>query len=110
MITQKDLLESPTYWLTSIQIEVFNLLCTYMEEYNLTQEQVAEQLKVLPSYVSQILNGHFNFTISKLVELALLIGKAPVIRFESMDEKTREATAHHTIVKPSRKSKASLRI
>ncbi|MCE7061854.1 helix-turn-helix domain-containing protein [Dyadobacter sp. CY343] len=86
MVTRKDLLNSPSYWLTNIQIEVFNLLNTYMEENNLTQRQVAEKLKVSPSYISQILNGNFNFTISKLVELALLVGKAPVIQFESVED------------------------
>ncbi|WP_439582480.1 helix-turn-helix domain-containing protein [Dyadobacter bucti] len=69
-----------------MQIEVFNLLNTYMEENNLSQKQVAEKLKVSPSYVSQILNGNFNFTISKLIELALLVGKAPVIQFKSIDK------------------------
>ncbi|KAA0991001.1 helix-turn-helix domain-containing protein [Dyadobacter aurulentus] len=86
MVTRKDLLSSPSYWLTNMQIEVFNLLNTYMEENNLTQRQVAEKLKVSPSYISQILNGNFNFTISKLVELALLVGKAPVIQFQSIEE------------------------
>jgi transcriptional regulator with XRE-family HTH domain len=86
MKTREDLLNSPAYWLTKVQIQIFNLLNTYMEENNLTQKQVAEKLNVSPSYVSQILNGNFNFTISKLIELALLVGKAPILRFESVDE------------------------
>ncbi|MCF0072309.1 helix-turn-helix domain-containing protein [Dyadobacter sp. CY261] len=86
MRTREDLLKSSTYWLTGVQIEVFNLLNTYMEENNLTQRQVAEKLNVSPSYVSQILNGNFNFTISKLIELALLVGKAPIIQFETIEQ------------------------
>ncbi len=86
MITGKDLVNNPDYWLTKTQIEVFNLLNSYMEENNLTQKQVAEKLKVSPSYVSQIVNGNFNFTISKLIELALLVGKVPVIQFEPVEE------------------------
>ncbi|MCF2495463.1 helix-turn-helix domain-containing protein [Dyadobacter chenhuakuii] len=86
MVTGKDLVNNPDYWLTKTQIEVFNLLNTYMQEHHLTQKQVAEKLKVSPSYVSQILNGNFNFTISKLIELALLVGKAPVIQFITVEE------------------------
>ncbi len=57
-----------------------------MEENNLTQEQVAERLDVPPFYVSQILNGNFNFKLSKLVELSLLVGKAPIIQFETIEQ------------------------
>lgn len=107
MVTREDLVNSPSYWLTKIQIEVFNLLNTYMEENNLTQKQVAAKLNVSPSYVSQILNGNFNFTISKLIELAVLVGKVPVIQFKSTDEmlKLDESTPGKFL--DSSKSKAS---
>ncbi|WP_169409382.1 helix-turn-helix domain-containing protein [Dyadobacter beijingensis] len=85
MKEREQLLRSPIYWLTHLQIEIFNLLNTYMEENNLTPEQVSEKLDVPPFYVSQILNGNFNFKLSKLVELSLLVGKAPIIRFETIE-------------------------
>lgn len=85
MTEREELLRSPAYWLTHLQIEIFNLLNTYMEENNLTQMQVAEKLDVPPFYVSQILNGNFNFKLSKLVELSLLVGKAPIIHFETIE-------------------------
>jgi transcriptional regulator with XRE-family HTH domain len=86
MTPREELLRSPAYWLTHLQIEIFNLLNTYMEENNLTREQVAEKLKVSPSYVAQILNGNFNFKISKLIELALLVGRTPIIQFETIGQ------------------------
>lgn len=86
MTNREEIICGSTYWLTKVQIQVFNLLNTYMEENNLTQKQVAEKLNVSPSYVSQILNGNFNFTISKLIELALLVGKAPIIQFETIEQ------------------------
>lgn len=86
MTNREEIISGPTYWLTKVQIQIFNLLNTYMEENNLTQKQVAEKLNVSPSYVSQILNGNFNFTISKLIELALLVGKAPIIQFETIEQ------------------------
>jgi transcriptional regulator with XRE-family HTH domain len=53
-----------------------------MERNTLSKKQLAEKLGVSPSYISQVLNGNFNFTILKLVELALAIDKVPVIRLE----------------------------
>ena len=105
MKTREDLLKSPTYWLTKVQIEVFGLLQTYMTENNLNQKQVAEKLNVSPSYVSQILNGNFNFTISKLIELALLVGKAPVLQFESIDNLMKAELAQQTDSKPVAKTR-----
>ncbi|SDG42543.1 Helix-turn-helix [Dyadobacter soli] len=105
MKTREDLLKSPAYWLTDVQIEVFNLLNSYMEENNLTQKQVAEKLNVSPSYVSQILNGNFNFTISKLIELALLVGKAPIIKFETIEQILNAEAAQVQAESKSRKKK-----
>lgn len=105
MTEREKLLRSPAYWLTKVQIQVFNLLNTYMEENNLTQKQVAEKLNVSPSYVSQILNGNFNFTISKLIELALLVGKAPLIQFEMVDELFKAEQTLQTTSKPTTKAR-----
>ncbi len=57
-----------------------------MEENNLAKDQVSEKLGIPPFYVSQILNGNFNFKLSKLVELSLLVGKAPMIQFETIEQ------------------------
>jgi transcriptional regulator with XRE-family HTH domain len=106
MTEREKLLRSPAYWLTKVQIQVFNLLNTYMEENNLTQKQVAEKLNVSPSYVSQILNGNFNFTISKLIELALLVGKAPIIQFETIEQILKAEAAQMNAETKSKKKKA----
>lgn len=109
MTEREELLRSPAYWLTKVQIQVFNLLNTYMEDNNLTQKQVAEKLNVSPSYVSQILNGKFNFTISKLVELSLLVGKAPIIQFETIEQILKaEAVQRKAESKFKRKKSADL--
>lgn len=85
---QKDLYnilalrKQPEFILTQLQNELFRELTTYMEKNALSKKQLAEKLGVSPSYISQVLNGNFNFTILKLVELSLAIDKVPVIRFE----------------------------
>ena len=105
MTEREEILRGTGYWLAKVQIQVFNLLNTYMKENNLTQKQVAEKLNVSPSYVSQILNGNFNFTISKLIELALLVGKAPIIKFETIEQILKAETAQMQAESKSKRKK-----
>jgi len=74
--------KQPEFVLTQLQNELYRELTAYMERNTLSKKQLAEKLGVSPSYISQVLNGNFNFTILKLVELALAIDKVPVIRLE----------------------------
>ena len=74
--------KQPEFVLTQLQNELYRELTSYMERNTLSKKQLAEKLGVSPSYISQVLNGNFNFTILKLVELALAIDKVPVIRLE----------------------------
>ena len=46
-----------------------------------TQKDVAERLGVSSAYVSQVLNGNFNFTLKKLIEIGVMIGKVPALEF-----------------------------
>ncbi len=107
MTEREEILRGTGYWLAKVQIQVFNLLNTYMEENKLTQKQVAEKLNVSPSYVSQILNGNFNFTISKLIELALLVGKAPIIKFETIEQILNAEAAQKQAESKSKKKKVA---
>lgn len=81
MFTQEELFESPTYLLTLYQNEIFREVHGYMQEKGITQKELAKKLGVSDAYVSQILNGKFNFTLKKLIELGLAIGKIPKIKF-----------------------------
>lgn len=107
MTEREEILRGSGYWLAKVQIQVFNLLNTYMEENNLNQKQVAEKLNVSPSYVSQILNGNFNFTVSKLIELALLVGKAPIIQYETIEQIMKTEAAQWNTEFKSKSKKAS---
>lgn len=42
---------------------------------------MAKKMGVSNAYISQVLNGNFNFTLRKLIELGLAIGKVPRIEF-----------------------------
>src|SRR5690606_2702000 len=62
----------------------------YLRENNLTQSQFAEKLGVTKGYISQILNGNYNATLKKLIELSLAVEIAPVINFQNLNEYIKE--------------------
>ena len=76
---REDLLKSRIYWITQMQMGLFEVINNYMKENNLSQTEFAKQIGVNKSYVSQILNGNFDHKISKYVDLLLACGKAPLI-------------------------------
>lgn len=84
------LLKSKGYNLTKIQNELFRQLNEYIESKGITRTQFANELGVSKGYVSQILNGEFDFKLSKLIELSLAIGKIPEITFKSIEESTQK--------------------
>jgi len=90
MLSQEQLFQTNEYWLEIIQNEIFRELSAYMESKNLNQTQLAKEFGVSKGYISQILNGNFNFSLSKLIELALKIKKVPEIHFKSIDEYIQE--------------------
>lgn len=72
-----------------------------MEENNLNRTQLAERLGVTKGYVSQILNGDFDHKISKLVDLALLAGKVPIINYKTISDFLDDEKA---LTKPQKKN------
>ncbi len=102
MFTKKDdLLKKPNYLLTTYQGEIFRQLKEYMKIHNLSQKDVAEALGVSGSYVSQIMNGDFNFTLKKLIELSIYMGKVPCLEFVSTNEywrRSRDGVKEYVVI------------
>lgn len=86
MLSKEELLEYPDYLLEKYQNDIYREVITYMHANNLNQTDLAKKLNVSNSYISQVLNGNFNFTLKKLIELALAIGKVPKISFVTTDD------------------------
>ncbi|MCD7914072.1 MAG: helix-turn-helix domain-containing protein [Tannerellaceae bacterium] len=82
----EELIKTPEYWTTKIQLELFEKVEQYMEDNRINRTELAKRLGVSKGYISQVLNGDFDYRISKLVELALFIGYYPHITFEKQDE------------------------
>lgn len=83
---REELLKNKGYWISKIQIDLYNQLKNYMTEKNINQSKLAKELGVSKGYVSQVLNGDFNHRISTLVELSLAINKVPEISFKDLDQ------------------------
>lgn len=85
MITYNELLTTPEYWITKIQIDLYTMMNKYMESNNLSRTDLAKKLGVTKGYISQVLNGDFDHRLSKLVELSMTIGMVPQISYVPMD-------------------------
>lgn len=85
-MNREDLLKSPEFWILEIQMKLHDLIIEYLEKHNLTRKQLADRLGFSKSYITQILNGEFDHRISKLVEIAISIGKVPKIEYEEVEQ------------------------
>lgn len=72
--------------MAQIQLNLFELIENYRKKNNLNKVQLAAHLGVTKSYITQILNGDFDHKVSKLVELSLAFGKAPILQFVDFEK------------------------
>ncbi len=85
-MNRDEIVRSSDYWFEHAQNELYAQVAEYLEKEGISQNDFARKLGVSKGYVSQILNGNFNYTLKKLIELSLAIGKAPSIQYEDVDE------------------------
>jgi transcriptional regulator with XRE-family HTH domain len=79
MLAREELYRTTEYWLERIQNDIFRAVHEYMEEKGLNQTALAKELGVSKGYISQILNGNFNFSLTKLIELSLKLDVTPKV-------------------------------
>ncbi len=85
MKTRAELLSSKGYWIAKLQIELFRELDEFKKKKKMNNTQLANHLGYTKGYVTQLLNGNFNYKLSKIVELSLAIGKAPKLEFQDLN-------------------------
>jgi transcriptional regulator with XRE-family HTH domain len=90
MITREELLKTEEFWFETLQNEIYRMVAEYLENENLNQTQLAQKLGVSRGYISQIMNGNFNYTLKKLIELSLAVNKVPAFEFKNLNEYIKE--------------------
>jgi transcriptional regulator with XRE-family HTH domain len=89
-MTREKLLKSPAYWFEYEQNELFRQVTEYMDKEDINQTELAAKLNVSKGYVSQILNGNFNYTLKKLIEICLAINLVPRIKYTVVEDVIKE--------------------
>ena len=82
MITRQDILANSAYWEQKIQLDLYNCACKFMEANNMNRTMLATHLGVSKSFVSQLLSGNYNYSLSKLIEISLKLGFQPDFTFK----------------------------
>jgi transcriptional regulator with XRE-family HTH domain len=108
MFSFRKAIKNPEYWLNGIQNDLFNQLNTYLAATKKSKGELATEMGVSNAYISQILNGNFNFTLKKLLEIGLHIGKVPVITFVAFDDLIAEHEAKKALLNSQRAAFISL--
>lgn len=86
MKTREELMLTKEFWFETLQNDIYRVVSDYIANEGINQTQLADKLGVSKGYISQILNGNFNATLKKLIELSLAVGVAPAINFNKLDE------------------------
>lgn len=90
MIKREELLRTKEYWFETLQNDIYRMVSEYIQKEDITQIKLAEQLGVSKGYISQILNGNFNYTLKKMIELSLALNKAPDFKFKDIEQYIQE--------------------
>lgn len=92
MNTREELLKTEEYWFETLQNAIYRMVAEYIQKEGINQTQLAEMLGVSKGYISQIMNGNFNYTLKKMIELSLALKKAPAFEFKNLDRYIQEDT------------------
>ncbi|HEY1045094.1 MAG TPA: helix-turn-helix transcriptional regulator [Bacteroidia bacterium] len=96
----EELIRTKAYWMTIIQNDLYAKVEQYMINKGINRTQLAAELGVTKGYISQVLNGDFNHSLGKLIELALSVGVVPQINFKSIEAYDKEINGKFKKQKP----------
>jgi predicted XRE-type DNA-binding protein len=84
---REELLNSPDWWLATIQNNLYRVISQYMKEKKLNKTEVAKMLRVTKGYVTQVLNGDFDHRMSSFIKLSMEVAKKiPIVEFVDIDK------------------------
>ena len=61
MIKREELLRTEEYWFETLQNDIYRMVSEYLQKEDMNQTQLAVKLGVSKGYISQIINGNFNY-------------------------------------------------
>ncbi len=108
MLTREEILRSPEYWFEEAQNELYRQVVEYKEKHGINQTQLAQELGVSKGYISQVLKGEFNYTLKKLIEISLALGKVPQLDYKPISEVIREDELTHFITTEVTEEKSTI--
>lgn len=83
---RKDLIRSKEYWLSDIQIKLYNLVKNYIEKNKLTEKEAAKRLDLYDSQLESLLKGEYNGSLSSIINILLKTGFVPIFEPLSFNE------------------------
>lgn len=82
----ESILSQTGYWIEAVNGILYEAVIGYMENNNLNRTRMAEHLGISKGRLSQILNdGNINFSLEKIIEIAIKVGKYPVLTFQNIE-------------------------
>jgi len=82
----KDIVSSSEFWEENFKTSFFEAIEEYLEKNELSRNDFAKQIGVSRSYISQLMNGDSDHRLSKLIELAISMKKAPYLYLKDLDK------------------------
>jgi transcriptional regulator with XRE-family HTH domain len=96
---KEKILNEPSYWIEGINGFLYDAIVSYMEENDMNRTQLAKYLGISKGRVSQILNdGDINFSIAKIIEIALKVGKYPIFELQDKKEYLNHSSKNENVV------------
>lgn len=84
---REKILNQSSYWVEGINSFLYTAIIEYMETNDMNRTKLADYLGISKGRVSQILNdGEINFSIEKVIQIALKVNKFPVFAFQDKEE------------------------
>ncbi|MBQ2784097.1 MAG: helix-turn-helix transcriptional regulator [Alistipes sp.] len=83
---RQDILREPEYWIAQIQMAMYKCALDFMNNSGKNRSQLAEHLGVSKGYVTQLLSGDYNYSLTKLVQTAMTMGYVPKVTFIPLEQ------------------------